>query len=654
MKSFFALASIALTVLFHIGCSSDIEQAQFDNPATINGSEWISAAPLHDDVVLENMYEDETHKLTDKSRVQIVTVLEGTGRVTLEARFRGVRDFGFGFPLYECELIDEAAEAMGGIAKGMSGSPVGPPGRVMGALAYGDDFSKSPTRFWVTAIDAMETAIERQTFGDLLDAELAPAAPSSGISSVYSPVKTPLMISGIQPNRIQQLAEHLNGPRFEFLELFSDVNGAPDAPPVKTTRIAAGDMIGVAIAIGDVVNAIGFGTVTQVYDDDTFVAFGHPMNGDGKAALPVYRAVVNGIVPNLQASYKSASAYGNPIGTITKDLIPAIVGKLGVLPEMIPVKVAYQIGSDTVIEKYHRVAYGQEIFIPVIAALTMDSLRQEISPGTVDATVTLHFKETETAYTESFRITSPVVFFDTLINVGRIITSFTDIFANNAGKATLSDVSITIKDRPQIMLASIHELKVPDELIPGESAIFTVVLLPHWSAVSGGRKIEKEITLEIPENFPVGIGILNVTAENSFGPPGSFGDIFNFDFDGQEGEEKLPPENLDELIKQMEENQIQLGLVTITLTSEGSGFGFPIFDDFLVLEDSEIPEGAEVDTEMPEDPPLPDDFIFPDELPLSEDIQPSPPIETEIIIEGFVVTGSKEISVTIKGDERPQ
>ena len=99
-------------------------------------------------------------------------------------------------------------------------------------------------------------------------------------------------------------------------------------------------MIGVAIVTGDVVNSMGFGTVTQVYGDK-FVAFGHDMFRDGKAALPVYRAVVDGIVASTQISYKSATAYGNPIGTITKDLRPGIVGELGKLPPMIPVTVFF-------------------------------------------------------------------------------------------------------------------------------------------------------------------------------------------------------------------------------------------------------------------------------------------------------------------------
>ena len=141
MRKFFVLASIAIIVLSQFGCSSDEKQTEVENPAVIDEASVFSGAPLLGDVVLENMYEDEARKLTDKTPVQIVTVLEGTNRVTLEAQYRGVRDFGFGFPLYEFELTDKIAEAMGGIAQGMSGSPVGPPGRIMGALAYGDNFA---------------------------------------------------------------------------------------------------------------------------------------------------------------------------------------------------------------------------------------------------------------------------------------------------------------------------------------------------------------------------------------------------------------------------------------------------------------------------------------------------------------------------------
>lgn len=195
MKNLFVLASITFVMLWQLSCSPDEEQTQSENPLTSELIAGFNAAPLLGDVILKNMYEDEARKLTDKTPVQIVTVLEGTSRVVLQARFRGVRDFGFGFPLYECELMDESAEAMGGIAAGMSGSPVGPPGRILGALAYGPSFSKAPTRFWVTAIDPMEAAIDHQTFGAVLAQEPDLAAPE--INATYAPVKTPVMITGI-------------------------------------------------------------------------------------------------------------------------------------------------------------------------------------------------------------------------------------------------------------------------------------------------------------------------------------------------------------------------------------------------------------------------------------------------------------------------
>ena len=688
MKKLFVLAGITLMILCQLSCSPDEEQTQSENPLAGDLINGFSAAPLLGDVVLENMYEDEARKLTDKTPVQIVTVLEGTSRVVLQARFRGVRDFGFGFPLYECELMDESAEAMGGIAQGMSGSPVGPPGRIFGALAYGDAFSAAPTRFWVTSIDAMEATLDHQTLGGLIDQAPAPAAPA-GINATYAPVKTPVMITGIQPHRIQELSAHLTDSRHNFVELFANIDGVPAAPAGGTSaKLAAGDMIGTAIATGDIVNAIGFGTVTQVYDNK-FVAFGHPMFGDGKSALPVYRAVTNGIVPSLSVSYKSVSAYGNPIGTVTKDLTPAIAGELGAPPPMIPVKVSYHpANSPTVIDKHHRVAYGQESYIPIVASVTVDALRMELSNATVDGTVTLQFQETETVYTESFRSASPSPFVDVLINTDRIVKSFSDTLTNNAGRATLKSVSISITDKPQITKAAVAEVIAPEQIIPGESVTVSVVLVPHWSTAEDERTIQREVTLEIPEDFPTGEANINVSGSafdfaGGLGPPPDGIPIpdFGFDFGGFGDEEERPvPKNLDELIEQMLEDQVDPGLITVTLTpSFGDDFpglppdllppgDFPLPEGFLPPDgempedgeegdngDGEMPEDGEKDDggddEIPADFPLPEGFPPLDELALPEDIGPPPTVEAELTIDGFIVTGSRDTTVTIQGED---
>lgn len=433
-------------------------------------------------------------------------------------------------------------------------------------------------------------------------------------------------------------------------------------------------MIGAAIATGDIVNSIGLGTVTQVYDNK-FVAFGHPMFGTGTSALPAYRAVVNGIVPNLMTSYKSASAYGNPIGTITKDLTPAIVGELGAPPPMIPVKTTYHpANSATAIEKHHRVAYGQEGHIPIVAAVTVDALRMESSNATVDGTVTLQFQETDTVYTEPFRSASPSPFTDVLINVGRIVESFSNMLTNSAGKATLKAVSITITDKPQITKAEVAEVIAPEEIMPGESVTVSVVLVPHWSTAGDKRTIQREVTLEVPEDFPAGEANINVSgsAFDFFGPGGEFGpppgDIpipdFGFDFGGFGAEEERPvPQNLDELIEQMLEDQVDPGLITVTLIPSGpDGFpglppgllppgDVPILEGFLPPEDGEMPEDGEEegdgDGEIPGDFPLPEGFPPLDGLPFPEDLGPPPTVEAELTLDGFIVTGSRDATITI-------
>ena len=646
MKSVFIFAGIAIAMLCQLGCSLDEEQTQSENPITNDSTSVLNAPRFVGNVVLENMYEDEAGKLASKTPLEIITVLEGTGKVSLQARFRAVREGPYGSPIYECELIDESAE----VAQGMSGSPVGPPGRVMGALAFAYTFSKPPYRFLVTPIDYMEAAINHPTFGEFLEEEGAPAAPALAMNALYTPVKTPVIMTGIQPHRVQELSSHLSGSKFDFVELLGNIGGAPAAPPAgATTKLFAGDMIGAAIATGDVTSLIGYGTVTQVYDDK-FVAFGHPFFADGKSALPVYRAVTHGIITNLIVSRKSVSAYGNPIGTITKDLHPAIVGELGPGPAMIPIKVSYHPVNNTPIEKHHVVAYGQEWALSYVAAVTMDAIRMEQNAATVEGTVTLHFQETETVYTETFRTASSNPFFDVYIKTGSIIEAFTDTLTNSAGKATLKAVSIAIKDKPQIATAEIDEIIVPAEVMPGESLTVSVVLLPHWSTAGAERIIQRDVIIDIPDGFPMGEANLTVSAaDESTGDTEItqlFGDVFDEILGEEEDDDEKPlPRNLDDLIRQKEEDQMDAGLITITLTPSAFGGGFPLPEDLLLPENGEEGEGD--DEEIPEGFPFPEGLPLPEGFPLPGDAEEQF-IETELIIEGFIVTGSKEAQITIK------
>lgn len=665
MKSFFVLAGITLVILCQLSCSED--QTERD-PSVLGDASDVFAAPVVGEVKLESMYEDEVRRLATKTPIEIITAIEGTSKVIVSAEFRRVQGSRYGFPLYECVLTDEAVNAMGGIAKGMSGSPVGISGRVFGALAYSREWAEAPYRFWVTPIDAMEAALYHPTFGEFLNP--APAAPGA-FNSTYTAVKTPITISGIDNMRLQHLSSHLADTRFHNVEFFSGIGGAPAAPPAgASSTLSAGDMIGVAIVTGDIVNSFGFGTVTQVYGDK-FVAFGHDMFRDGLVSMPVYRAVVNGIVPSVRISRKSSTAYGNPIGTITRDLRPGIVGELGKLPPMIPVTVTYQpINSPKPVQTHHKVAYGQEWAIPVVAATTLDAIRSEVSPGTLEAHVAIKFKETKNVYTESFRTIASDPYKVVLEGLEETVESFTDILKNGAGRATIDEIHISMIDIPNILHTEITGIEVIGEVRQGEVATFVVEMLPHWSAAGTDRKMYRKVSLAVPETFVPGPASLSVAAATEYGP-----NLFD--------DPSAPsPESLGTLIEQLSERQFDKGLVFVTLATIKEAepkLGDIGVDEFLEkfyavllsvllenfgpeihttppLGDEEVP-GEEASPEAGE---VADEEVDPeagkmveiiDEEEMMAEVAPTPrpiPITgTALVVHRFIVTGDTKIEVEV-------
>ena len=104
VKRLFVFASIAITMLYQLGCSLDEEQTQSENPITNDSTSVLNAPRFVGDVVLENMYEDEAGKLTSKTPLEIITVLEGTSKVILQARFRSVRVGPLGSPVLRVRI----------------------------------------------------------------------------------------------------------------------------------------------------------------------------------------------------------------------------------------------------------------------------------------------------------------------------------------------------------------------------------------------------------------------------------------------------------------------------------------------------------------------------------------------------------------------
>ncbi len=247
-------------------------------------------------------------------------------------------------------------EKTGGIAAGMSGSPVFIDGKIIGAIGYGWDFSDHRLGL-VTPIEDMSSVFEWKdenppfykaplklsaepasrdaissddTSSDDVNDEENPAENESQDVSVL-PGKEPasrmtLFADGMSSRSLSDISANL-GQRV----LSMGGNNSDKLPPVeKVGRMKPGEAVGVLLAWGDVTLG-ATGTLTASSKDGRFLAFGHPFINKGAVAYPLTRAWVHEVIPSIESPFK----LGTPlsiIGTVTQDRPQAIGGRLNFFP----------------------------------------------------------------------------------------------------------------------------------------------------------------------------------------------------------------------------------------------------------------------------------------------------------------------------------
>lgn len=209
----------------------------------------------------------------------------------------------------------ELLERSGGIAQGMSGSPVYIDGRLVGAVAFGRTFT-DPHYCFLTPIEQMLKLTHSSV-----------ARPSE-----FLPKNTPLMADGFTRDGLEYLNELLAGQGLQAI----GVGGSGSFSSTK--ELQPGSALGVSLVRGDV--RIGsIGTVTWVGDDGELLAFGHPFMQRGDSNYFLDKAWIIASVPNLQSAFKVGNL-GETVGTVVQDRSAGIAGKLGPGPKIIPLYVS--------------------------------------------------------------------------------------------------------------------------------------------------------------------------------------------------------------------------------------------------------------------------------------------------------------------------
>jgi hypothetical protein len=263
----------------------------------------------------------------------------------------------------------EAIGRSGGIAQGMSGSPIYIGGKLIGALSRAANWSKEITPIGlVTPIEPMLDVLESAKTVSMgpddaavlrdvavVDRPFASSAAEIAASpdTIFAyPVSTPLVVSGLTGRSRSVLmggesaVARPSGTLHQFLpagSLAADIPGLSslslDLLPMSggsaTSGVAGsggaptltpGGALGVALVSGDV--AIGaLGTVTYV-DQGAVIGFGHPFLSNGESSFPLTTVSIIETMKALDASFKLGTL-GKTIGVINQDRMAAIGGRIG-------------------------------------------------------------------------------------------------------------------------------------------------------------------------------------------------------------------------------------------------------------------------------------------------------------------------------------
>lgn len=404
------------------------------------------------------------------------TVIKGADIETFDVEILGVTGSQAEGHSILVKASGDLIERSGGIAQGMSGSPVYINGRLAGAVAYGKAFS-DPDYCFLTPIEEMLTMFEK----------------TDERPSAFLPKNSPLMASGFTAEGMKYLTEKL-----------STLDLKPLAVPtgqkeIENVQLEPGSSVGVELIRGDIrLGAIG--TVTWMDDEGRILAFGHPFLQRGNADYFMTNAWIFASIPNVESSYK-VGALGNTLGAVTQDRAAGIAGKINQYPHIIPMFVSVT-DTDRGINKSATV---QMVTDEALVPLMLDAVCFNTVSATTDrnggGTARVNFHITARGENSGeINIVRENMFYNPS-NLAKAINGelvyIGDLLMNNKfEKVTLFDVNVNIEASSRCDVAEITRVNALNgQVKPGENVTVEVEFQPYRN-----KKFTKTFEFKVPSN----------------------------------------------------------------------------------------------------------------------------------------------------------
>ena len=409
---------------------------------------------------------DSVRSMPEGTPVYLRTEFANGELADLEMRFVAVVDDLLPpMPMIMVEAADPVLIQLGGVAQGMSGSPLFSEDGTWGAIGYAfNNQDSAPYYCFATPIEWVVGERGTMPVGK-------PAA--SWSAAGIAPLEVLRVVTGLNPG--QPLPEGALSP----------LAGALPAALTQERQesFEAGRPLAVALLLGEITGG-AFGTISYV-DGDRVYGFGHPMNHFGSVELPIIEARVLGEVSNLAAPYKFATLNPTVRGTLTEDRLPAVRGVLGDGPELVPVKMVMSSPSGAV-ELVHKIAPGVE----------QAGLISRASFGPVSARVA---NEAD----HSLRVAVEVSFVETdsMLGRSRLYAEPEDRLHSLIAQAEtdLTDALQQLLHREDQLL-QVREAEVRSEIVP-ESRFAKVTGVAADTVVAPGDNLTVRISLRVGRRY---------------------------------------------------------------------------------------------------------------------------------------------------------
>ncbi|MCC7494938.1 MAG: hypothetical protein IT204_21500 [Fimbriimonadaceae bacterium] len=259
---------------------------------------------------------------------QGLTVVRGTAIESFEFEVLDVLETeGFASSLLLVKLRGPLIDRCGGIAAGMSGSPLLADGKLVGAVAFTTPFADTTIGYATPLADMLKVF-------DLGAPAAAPRVGRAGLAGL--PVGTAVQLSGLRGRPRAVLASFLRRRGLRLVDEPAAPSTSLTAPPAPG-ELQPGSAVAASLSTGDIV-LTALGTLSY-RDGDKVLAFGHPFLQSGPTSLFLHPAFIYGVIPSQELSFKVGAPAGPPLGCFTQDRAAGLGGWLGRAADSLSVQV---------------------------------------------------------------------------------------------------------------------------------------------------------------------------------------------------------------------------------------------------------------------------------------------------------------------------